>query len=52
MDSFIKKITVQEATKEGISLLAPTVEQLALAEGLDAHALAATIRKDNKEEDL
>ena len=44
MDSFIKKITVQELTKEGIRSLAPTVITMAEAEELTAHAEAARVR--------
>lgn len=43
-DSFIKKITVQRLSKEGIRALAPTVIELANAEGLRAHAEAAYVR--------
>ena len=44
VDSFIKKITVQELTKEGIRSLAPTVITMAEAEELTAHAEAARVR--------
>ncbi len=44
VDSFIKKITVQELTKEGIRSLAPTVITMAEAEDLSAHAEAARVR--------
>lgn len=44
IDSFIKKITVQRLTKEGIGNLAPTVIKMAQAEGLTAHAEAALVR--------
>ena len=50
IDTFIKKITVQEVTQKGLQLLTPTIEQLAGAEGLEAHALAATIRNSQKED--
>lgn len=43
-DSFVRKITYQEITKEGIGLLADTISTMARAEGLDAHANAALIR--------
>lgn len=45
MDSFIKKITVQSISEKGISLLGPTIERMALAEGLEAHALASKLRR-------
>ena len=44
LDSFIKKITVQELTKEGIKSLAPTIITMAEAEDLTAHAEAARVR--------
>ena len=44
LDSFMRKITYQEITREGLRTLAPTIETMALAEGLDAHANAARIR--------
>ena len=44
LDSFIRKITYQEITKEGILTLGNTIVTMAEAEGLDAHANAASIR--------
>jgi histidinol dehydrogenase len=44
IDSFIRKITYQELSQNGLSALAPVVTTMAVAEGLDAHALAVTIR--------
>lgn len=44
LDSFTKKITCQEITLEGMSLLGKTIITMAKAEGLDAHANAAKIR--------
>lgn len=44
LDSFIRKITYQEITREGIRTLGKTIVTMAHAEGLDAHANAATIR--------
>ncbi|MBC7417747.1 MAG: histidinol dehydrogenase, partial [Pedobacter sp.] len=44
IDAFVKKITFQEVTKIGLNNIAKTVETLALAEGLDAHKNAVTIR--------
>lgn len=44
LDSFIKKITVQELTKQGIRSLAPTIIKMAEAEDLTAHAEAARVR--------
>lgn len=44
LDSFVRKITYQEITCEGISALGSTIVTMAQAEGLDAHANAAIIR--------
>lgn len=43
-DSFLRKITFQELTREGLERLGPTIETMALAEGLDGHAAAVGIR--------
>jgi histidinol dehydrogenase len=48
VDSFIKKITFQHISKEGIINLGPTVEILASLEGLQAHKNAVTVRLKNK----
>lgn len=44
LDSFVKKITFQELTREGLSAIAGTVITMAEAEGLEAHAKAVKIR--------
>lgn len=44
VDSFVKKITFQKLTREGLLSIAGTVEIMAEAEGLSAHARAVTIR--------
>ncbi len=44
LDSFIKKITFQEITKEGLSELGEVIEILAENESLMAHKLAVTVR--------
>ncbi|MEO9211450.1 MAG: histidinol dehydrogenase [Ginsengibacter sp.] len=44
VDSFVKKITFQKLSKDGIENIGPAVEILALAERLDAHKNAITIR--------
>ncbi|MDP4150745.1 MAG: histidinol dehydrogenase [Bacteroidota bacterium] len=44
VDSFVKKITFQELTEEGIRGIAQTVERMARTEGLDAHANAVRVR--------
>lgn len=41
---FIKRITVQELTDDGLRRLGPTARTLAQLEGLDAHARAVDIR--------
>ncbi len=51
LDSFVKKITYQRITKEGLMLLGPTVERMAEAEMLDAHKNAVTIRLNKLRED-
>ncbi len=44
VDSFIKKITFQEITAEGIKNIGPAVEQMAEAEGLLGHRNAVRVR--------
>jgi hypothetical protein len=44
LDSFIKKITFQEITPEGLQALGPTIEVMAENEHLDAHRNAVTVR--------
>ncbi|CAM1361719.1 Histidinol dehydrogenase [Tenacibaculum sediminilitoris] len=44
LDSFVKKITFQEVTKEGIENLGGAIELMAAAEGLQAHKNAITVR--------
>ncbi len=44
VDSFVKKITMQQLTEKGIQQIAPTVIAMAEAEGLQAHAEAVKIR--------
>jgi histidinol dehydrogenase len=44
LDSFMKKITYQELTPQGLASLGDTLITLARAEGLDAHAQAVAIR--------
>ncbi len=40
LETFLKPITTQRITPEGLALLRPTVEALAAAEGMSAHAAA------------
>lgn len=44
IDSFVRKITIQEISREGIESLAPTIIAMADAEGLEAHAAAVKVR--------
>ncbi len=44
VDSFVKKITYQKLTKQGLHQIAAAVEQMAMAEGLEAHANAVRVR--------
>lgn len=44
LESFTKKITFQEITKEGLSILGPHIEKMAAEEQLDAHKNAVTLR--------
>lgn len=43
-DAFLRRITYQELTREGLATLAPTIIRMAEAEGLGAHAAAVRIR--------
>jgi histidinol dehydrogenase len=47
VDSFVKKITFQHITPEGIKNIGPTVEVLAQLEGLIAHKNAVTLRLED-----
>jgi histidinol dehydrogenase len=40
LETFLKPITTQRITADGLALLRPTVEALAAAEGMTAHAAA------------
>lgn len=44
LDSFIRKITFQEITKEGIATIGPAIEVMATNEYLDAHKNAVSVR--------
>jgi histidinol dehydrogenase len=46
LDSFVKKITFQRLTEDGLRTLGPAVEVMAEAEELRAHKLAVTRRLD------
>lgn len=47
LDSFVKKITLQQISKEGIKNLGPIVEIMAEAEQLFAHKNAVTVRLES-----
>ena len=47
LDSFVKKITFQKLTADGILNLGKTVELMAEAEGLDAHKNAISVRLES-----
>lgn len=48
LDSFIKKITFQEITSEGIARLGDTIRVMAANEELEAHRHAVTVRMTNE----
>ena len=44
LDSFVKKITFQQLSREGLHAIGDTVRRMAEAEGLEAHARAVSVR--------
>ncbi|GAC1383054.1 MAG: histidinol dehydrogenase [Ginsengibacter sp.] len=48
VDSFVKKITFQQLTRDGLDSIGKAVELMASAEGLDAHKNAISIRLNSK----
>jgi histidinol dehydrogenase len=44
LDSFVKKITFQQLSREGLAGIGRTVQEMASAEGLEAHANAVRVR--------
>jgi histidinol dehydrogenase len=44
IDSFVKKISFQQLTREGLQSISNTIIEMAVAEGLEAHAAAVKIR--------
>src|SRR5882757_7987139 len=46
VDSFVKKITYQQLTPEGLKNIGATVEIMAMEEGLEAHANAVRVRRE------
>ena len=49
LDSFVKKITFQHITKDGLLNLGPHIVTMAKAERLDGHANAVTVRMNEIE---
>ena len=49
VDSFVKKITFQSLSKEGLKNIGPAIEVMAAAEGLQAHKNAVSLRLKNME---
>lgn len=45
VDSFVKKVTFQQITKQGLEQLGPVVETMATAEQLTAHERAVSVRR-------
>jgi histidinol dehydrogenase len=43
----VKKITFQQISKNGIQHIGSAIEEMAAAEGLDAHKNAVTVRLKN-----
>ena len=56
LDSFLRSISFQEITEEGINKIGPAIELMAQAEGLQAHKNAVSLRlnrsKNNNEKQL
>lgn len=48
MDAFMKKITFQKISREGLAFLGKTIEIMADNEGLEAHGNAVRVRSVNK----
>ena len=51
LDSFIRKVTFQELTGEGIDSIGKTVEKMAAEESLEAHRRAMTYRIEQRKEE-
>lgn len=47
LDSFLKTVTFQKISQQGITKIGPAVELMAAAEGLEAHKRAVTYRLDS-----
>lgn len=44
LDSFVKKVTYQQISRDGLQIIGNTIEAMAAAEGLQAHKNAVSIR--------
>ena len=51
LDSFVKKITYQQISEQGIRNIGPAIEEMAAAEGLEAHKNAVTLRLNRLNEE-
>lgn len=49
VDSFVKKITVQELSRTGLQGLSTTIQTMARGEQLEAHRMAVAVRMEEKE---
>ncbi len=49
LDDFTKKISFQRITQEGLQNIGKSIELMARAEGLEAHAMAVELRMKNEE---
>lgn len=46
LDSYMRKVTFQHITSEGVKKIAPAVELMAAGENLDAHRMAMKLRRE------
>ena len=51
MADFMRRMTLQHASREALTLVGPTAEKLAAVEGLDAHRMAVRVRLAGRGED-
>jgi histidinol dehydrogenase len=48
---FMRRMTLQQASREALAIVGPTAEKLAAVEGLDAHRMAVRARLESRGED-
>jgi histidinol dehydrogenase len=48
VESFMRRMTIQELSKDGLDGIGKAIEAMAMAEGLDAHAAAVKVRLKDK----